>query len=1304
MKKRRRLLSITGMRLVACAVGLAIALGMVPAPAFAEAADGTGGALVAVGNDFEAQEAPDMPAFERVQELDGVKVAVKAEAGVFPEGARLSVERPTREQGEQADAAVDKARAKGEIIASSLTLDVKVLDAEGNELQPAEGTKVIVSFSLAEVANKNLDTHVYHVKEDKATGEVAAESLDVTTMVTPETGEETTAVVETDGFSWYTLEFTYGEMSVSFNSFTSIELADILAWVGLAGEPTAVDVSNPELLSASNEGGAWVLTPLLPFPTEEWVEVTIDGVEYKIFVTSYESEFISGYIDLDGEFTSQSANRLLSNYGPLTNRWYLVGSVDDYQETYIENLTIPDDAASVVNIILSDGAVLRTKSITIAEGKTLRIWAQKGEFSGGLGKLNVTNNGIQVPEGSTLEINGGIITVTGDSLKKGQAGIGGKSGQNAGDITINRGEVMAWGTGDAAGIGGGSQGIGGNITITGGEVTAIAGSRAAGIGGGFGGSGGTITISGGKVKAAGGDNAAGIGGGLGLGGGTINITGGEIEATGGSQGAGIGGGRNGSGGSITIEGETRGTGYSTVVKATGGADGAGIGGGDLGESGNIIISGAYVEANGVRRAAGIGGGGNAIADKITIQRSPQGSPAYVVAIGDFGAGIGTGSSALLSDTSVPVVGGTVDISNSCVTAISTLGGAGIGGGIFGHVDRISISGGQTAAQGGLTIAPKVMPWLYILQPGGAAGLWSAGDVAGDIAGQSISEGVLDGGVNGLSSSIIQAHEMLWEGLSGTFTGDKSMIFYTGAGIGGGYHAPGGTISISDDAVVQATAGVLPPSGYLQDEIRINDAAVLYSPPDRAYPSRAIGSGAGDASSPSVTLYDDARVTTAQVELDARLRKSAGGTERTYTATAGDKATSDANVPNPDMDNKTGVDLAAEGNFAVIKPVPIVNIVFDANDGAGTATKSMEARQGKEVTLDKNEFTRTNYSFVEWNTKPDGTGTSYADEDSFTAPEEDLTLYAQWTKDAPAFKSVSVTLGAQLGLNFFIDLPEDEGISYDGSYVAFSVKGKETGRVPYDVNGIKNEKGYYRFTADLNVAQMAEKVTAVFRYKENGEEQTLTDEYSIKEYIMAFESVRDQEPYARAAELVDAIADYGHYTQVYLADAKHWTYGVDYAAMDFFPSNTYSSEQISEAVNAIKNEYGLIDLSLTEDITSPTITLTLDSRTAFNLQFTPAAGYTGTVSAKVEGMKVRVRKNDNGRYQVSALDIAANQLGSELEFVITTASGDSTFKASALYYANIVLGNGDNNVDDETRNAMVSIYRYYKAADAYAKAQ
>ena len=68
------------------------------------------------------------------------------------------------------------------------------------------GSKVKVSFALAEAKNQNLDATVYHVTETED-GSKSAEALETSVDATSET---VSAV--TDGFSYYTVEFTYREL------------------------------------------------------------------------------------------------------------------------------------------------------------------------------------------------------------------------------------------------------------------------------------------------------------------------------------------------------------------------------------------------------------------------------------------------------------------------------------------------------------------------------------------------------------------------------------------------------------------------------------------------------------------------------------------------------------------------------------------------------------------------------------------------------------------------------------------------------------------------------------------------------------------------------------------------------------------------------------------------------------------------------------------------------------------------------------------------------------------------------------
>ena len=72
------------------------------------------------------------------------------------------------------------------------------------------------------------------------------------------------------------------------------------------------------------------------------------------------------------------------------------------------------------------------------------------------------------------------------------------------------------------------------------------------------------------------------------------------------------------------------------------------------------------------------------------------------------------------------------------------------------------------------------------------------------------------------------------------------------------------------------------------------------------------------------------------------------------------------------------------------------ITFEANGGDGTM-EPQALGYGVEGTLNANSFAKQGSAFNGWNTKADGSGTSYEDKDSITITS-DMTLYAQWVLD------------------------------------------------------------------------------------------------------------------------------------------------------------------------------------------------------------------------------------------------------------------------------------------------------------------
>lgn len=84
-------------------------------------------------------------------------------------------------------------------------------------------------------------------------------------------------------------------------------------------------------------------------------------------------------------------------------------------------------------------------------------------------------------------------------------------------------------------------------------------------------------------------------------------------------------------------------------------------------------------------------------------------------------------------------------------------------------------------------------------------------------------------------------------------------------------------------------------------------------------------------------------------------------------------------------------------FSIVKTnLPTHSVNYNANGGSGAPSKQTKT-YGKNLTLNSTNPTRTGYTFKNWNTKADGSGTSYAAGAAYSA-NSSVTLYAQWTEN------------------------------------------------------------------------------------------------------------------------------------------------------------------------------------------------------------------------------------------------------------------------------------------------------------------
>lgn len=250
------------------------------------------------------EDYPDVPrpAFSASADVDGFTITLTSPAGVFPEGSSLFAQKVTVEQQAKVEGSIEELRAENKNVAASYTFDIRVLGPDGREIQPADDSVVKVAFAVKEASNTNLDAAVYHTDHDLNTEELPI----------AQTAEEE-VVVETGSFSFYTVEFTYDARQYVLTGNGEILLTDLLDDLGLTGEIDAWEVSSPDLfdvflgdeygiayeyeseelrameaygIPANKEGGLlpWLVSRK-PFQSEEWLKITLDGIEYRIDVT-----------------------------------------------------------------------------------------------------------------------------------------------------------------------------------------------------------------------------------------------------------------------------------------------------------------------------------------------------------------------------------------------------------------------------------------------------------------------------------------------------------------------------------------------------------------------------------------------------------------------------------------------------------------------------------------------------------------------------------------------------------------------------------------------------------------------------------------------------------------------------------------------------------------------------------------------------------------------------------------------------------------------------------------------------------
>ena len=314
---------------------------------------------------------------------------------------------------------------------------------------------------------------------------------------------------------------------------------------------------------------------------------------------------------------------------------------------------------------------------------------------------------------------------------------------------------------------------------------------------------------------------------------------------------------------------------------------------------------------------------------------------------------------------------------------------------------------------------------------------------------------------------------------------------------------------------------------------------------------------------------------------------------------------------------------------------------------------------------------------------------------------------------PAFRTQATVLSDQIGVRFFVDLNMLTEQERNASYMTFAISGRGSVTDQNIVADSTNKKGYKGFTCKVNAIQMADTITATLHY---GDGQTIEKTYSVKEYIEKWDELYPNDT-SDTTKLIHALADYGHYAQLFLSSYHGWEIYDDesdpnkankYKSMDRFYTN---GDDYDEAT--IKSAASAAPCAMTVDgknydgsgttFAEPTMALVLDSETAIRVYFsmTGTAVPTFTVVDKNGASRAFTSKKVGDKYMVEIPGVKAKQLCDR--FTITAKINDDAYQTvgvSAVTYVGRMLSAGAYDNDQTAHDVVCALWNYAQLAANY----
>ncbi len=432
-------------------------------------------------------------------------------------------------------------------------------------------------------------------------------------------------------------------------------------------------------------------------------------------------------------------------------------------------------------------------------------------------------------------------------------------------------------------------------------------------------------------------------------------------------------------------------------------------------------------------------------------------------------------------------------------------------------------------------------------------------------------------------------------------------------------------------------------------------------------------------------------------------------QKAYKADAADKASVNPlnaesltyNLEHGSITLSTGTAFIREGRSdAAVVPTDTSNIIYELGLGQKVYV-SIIAEAG--YALDGTPYITYGGNTV--NLTKDG------DRWYFTMPSADVVIHTPMRK---VFRTQSVILSGQIGVNFFVDLA---GLNREQCRMKFTIGSGEPVWDDFDPDCHSTiTPSNFGFTCYLNSIQMADDILAELYC---GDERISYKHYSLQEYVMYFDRTDStQDGNLAALRVIRAMIDFGYYAQQYFFKLKP-AIADSYAPVERHYATQYDYETIKRMTESHSLDYPGNKNIENSDIDVVKLSLTLESATALTVKLYMKADTTSTPEIRVNGQTLSM-DNPLIEYNGWKWEMEDTSSGSTRSFAVTiegisphnldkqfvmsgTAGGSFRITVSAFSFVDRVLNNEEISYKTEAWMLVASMYAFHEAEVAYRTA-